>query len=244
MNLRNKIALISGGARMGNGIGIALAKRGCTPIFGYRRSKNQARESVEMIRSVGGRADSVPLDVSRPGAAEKAVATIKQKFGGLDIVINMASVYKETRWSKISEAVWRDNLDANLTGGFRLIRAASAELRRRQGRVVNFSDWLAVSGRPRYADFVPYYVAKKAVAGLTEALALELAPDVLVNAIAPGPILPPSGMSTKEKAAVAQATPLRKWGGVDAIAQAVIFLCETDFVTGECLRVDGGRHLY
>jgi NAD(P)-dependent dehydrogenase (short-subunit alcohol dehydrogenase family) len=113
------------------------------------------------------------------------------------------------------------------------------------GRIVNVSDWLAVSGRPRYEGYLPYYVAKKAVMGLTEALALELAEDgILVSAIAPGPILAPEGLGPGEIAAVEQATPLGRWGGGQEIARAVVALIDSDFITGETVRVDGGRHIW
>ena len=112
------------------------------------------------------------------------------------------------------------------------------------GRIINFSDWLAVSGRPRYKGYLPYYVAKKAVIGLTEALALEVAEDqILVNAIAPGPILAPPGLGQDEFEAVEKATPLGRWGGGESIAAAVVSLIENDFITGETIRVDGGRHI-
>jgi NAD(P)-dependent dehydrogenase (short-subunit alcohol dehydrogenase family) len=115
--------------------------------------------------------------------------------------------------------------------------------RQGEGRIINFSDWLAASGRPRYASYLPYYTSKMAVLGLTQALALELAPEILVNAIAPGPILAPPDMNEEEKQSVIRATPLGRWGGAEEIAKAVSFLIESNFVTGECLRVDGGRHL-
>jgi NAD(P)-dependent dehydrogenase (short-subunit alcohol dehydrogenase family) len=112
------------------------------------------------------------------------------------------------------------------------------------GRIINFSDWVAASGRPRYTGFVPYYVAKAGAIALTEALALELAGDqILVNAIAPGPIVAPPGTTDEEVKAVEAATPLGRWGGAEAIVRAVMFLVETDFVTGETIRVDGGRHV-
>jgi NAD(P)-dependent dehydrogenase (short-subunit alcohol dehydrogenase family) len=112
------------------------------------------------------------------------------------------------------------------------------------GRIVNFGDWIAKSGRPRYTGFVPYYVAKAGAIALTEALALELAADgILVNCIAPGPILAPPGTTDEESQAVERATPVGRWGGEIEIAKAVLALLESDFITGETIRVDGGRHL-
>ena len=112
------------------------------------------------------------------------------------------------------------------------------------GRIVNFSDWIAKSGRPRYRGFLPYYVAKAGVMALTEALALELAGDnILVNAVAPGPILPPPETTDEELRAVERATPLGRWGGEVEIAKGVLAFLDSDFITGETLRVDGGRHL-
>jgi NAD(P)-dependent dehydrogenase (short-subunit alcohol dehydrogenase family) len=112
------------------------------------------------------------------------------------------------------------------------------------GHIVNFADWVAASGRPRYPGFLPYYVAKAGAIALTEALALEVAGDnILVNAVAPGPIMAPPGTTDEELKAVEAATPLGRWGGADAIVRAVMFLVESDFVTGETIRVDGGRHV-
>ncbi len=116
--------------------------------------------------------------------------------------------------------------------------------RQGEGRIIHFSDWISASGRPRYKDYLPYYVTKTGILGLTEALALELAPDILVNTIAPGPILAPSNLTPEEYENVQKATPLQKWGGSIEIAKTVLFLIESNFITGECIRVDGGRHLY
>ena len=136
-------------------------------------------------------------------------------------------------------------MDVDLRAAFLCAKAAVPHMRRGgRGRIVNFSDWVAASGRPRYAGYLPYYVAKAGAIALTEALALELASDnILVNAIAPGPIVAPPGTSEEEQRAVEKATPLGRWGGPDAIVRAVLFLLETDFVTGETIRVDGGRHI-
>jgi len=133
-----------------------------------------------------------------------------------------------------------------LRGAFLCARAAVPLMRAAGGgRIVNFSDWVAASGRPRYKGYVAYYVAKAGVKALTEALALELAVDgILVNAIAPGPILAPPDTSDAASQAVEQATPLGRWGGPDEIAKTVLALIESDFITGETVRVDGGRHVY
>jgi NAD(P)-dependent dehydrogenase (short-subunit alcohol dehydrogenase family) len=140
---------------------------------------------------------------------------------------------------------WQRNLDINLRSAFLCAQAAVPHMRRQGGgRIINFADWLARSGRPAYQGFVAYYVAKAGVIALTEALALELAADqILVNAIAPGPILPPSDLTQHEQQDVAAATPLGRWGGALEIAKAVSTLIESDFITGETVRVDGGRHL-
>jgi NAD(P)-dependent dehydrogenase (short-subunit alcohol dehydrogenase family) len=116
--------------------------------------------------------------------------------------------------------------------------------RLRGGRIINFSDWLTRSGRPRYEGYLTYYVAKAGVAALTEAMALELAKDqILVNAIAPGPIIAPEDTSNEAFAAVERATPLGRWGGEIEVAKMVLALVDSDFLTGETIRVDGGRHL-
>jgi NAD(P)-dependent dehydrogenase (short-subunit alcohol dehydrogenase family) len=166
-------------------------------------------------------------------------------MGRIDILINMASVYLSKPFLETSEADWDENISVNLKSAYLCAKAVLPVMRAQGGgRIVNFADWIAASGRPRYKGFVEYYVSKVGVIGLTESLALELAPfNILVNAIAPGPILAPPGLTPEEDAEVKKATPLGRWGGEDEIAKAVISLVETDFITGECIRVDGGRHV-
>ena len=168
----------------------------------------------------------------------------ERELGRLDILVNLASTYERTPLAGAGAGAFSNAMDANARSAWLFaIHAAPAMRRAGGGRIVNVSDWLPVSGRPFYAGYTPYYVSKAAVAALTESLALELAPDVLVNAVAPGPILAPPGLSPEEDAAVRRATPLGRWGGAEEVAKAVLFLIETDFITGECVRVDGGRHL-
>jgi pteridine reductase len=164
-------------------------------------------------------------------------------FGKLNFIINLASIYKPIPHEKIKEKDWDENINIHLKGGFLLGQIFQNILVKNHGRMIHFSDWVADSGRPTYKNYLSYYVSKKGIIGLTEAQALEMAPHVLVNAIAPGPILPPLAASKKVKFEVQKQTPLKKWGGVVEIVKTVLFLLKTDFITGECIRVDGGRHL-
>ena len=244
MDPRGKVALITGGARIGVAIADALASRGAHVAVSYRSSKESAEETVAKVTAHGVKALAIPADVTQPSEIASLVATVKRDLGRLDILINMASVYTRTPLEQLGEEPWRASLETDLGSTYRLSLAAAPLMHAQgTGRIINFSDWLSASGRPRYKEYLPYYVAKAGVVGLTQALALELAPHILVNAIAPGPILRPAGMSDEGEREVRQVTPLGRWGGPEEIAKAALFLVETDFVTGECLRVDGGRHL-
>ncbi|MBI1951662.1 MAG: SDR family oxidoreductase [Acidobacteria bacterium] len=244
MDPRGKVALITGGARVGRSVSEALASRGCHVALVYNRSRDVADEAAGRARALGVRALALRADLSAPKGAAAAVDLVRADLGGPDILICMASVYEKVPFGRLDDGAWRASLDVDLSSAFHLARRAAPLMNRAgAGRIVLFADWLPKSGRPRYRGFLPYYVAKAGIVGLAESLALELAPRILVNAIAPGPILKPPGFSARAEAAVRRATPLRRWGGAAEIARAVLFLVETEFVTGECLRVDGGRHL-
>jgi len=245
VDLHGRAAIITGGARMGEAIATALAGLGVDVALAYRSSSAAADRAATAVRALGRRAHTVRADLADPSACRAAVDEAASTFGRLDLVINMASVYRALPFDALDTDAWDRQLASDLRSAYLVALAAVPHLRAAGGgRIVNFSDWVAASGRPRYEGFVPYYVAKAGVKALTEALALELAADqILVNAVAPGPIVAPPGTSAEEIAAVEQATPLGRWGGEAEIARAVVFLCQTDFVTGETVRVDGGRHL-
>lgn len=245
MDPKGKVALITGGARIGKRVAQALAEKGCDILLTYQGSRAAAEETVLEVRRRGVRGAAIQADLTVERDILAVLGEVERAFGRLDILINMASLYQKTPSDRLDLAVWQANLAANLQNAY-LLSLKAAPLMRRQGagRIINFSDWLAASGRPRYKAYVPYYVAKRGVLGLTEGLALELAPEILVNAIAPGPILPPPDLTEEEDAEVKKATPLQRWGGAEEIAKAVLFLVDTEFVTGESIRVDGGRHLY
>ena len=245
MELTNKVALITGGKRIGLVVASTLAPLGIDIALSYARSKAEADQAVGEVRGANRRAAAFHADLTQPDAAAALVQQTVDTFGRLDILINMASVYVARPFDELTAADWDAVVNVDLRAAFLCARAAAPHMRAQGGgRIINFSDWVARSGRPRYRGFVPYYVAKAGIIGLTEVLALELAGDrILVNAIAPGPILPPPDTSEEESRAVVEATPLGRWGGEAEIANAVRALLESDFITGETIRVDGGRHL-
>lgn len=245
MDLTGKVALITGGKRMGAVIATTLAAAGADVAVVYNRSKAEADETVAAVQGLGRKAVAVQADVSSELDCVQAVEATVAQLGRVDILINMASLYGSKPFEQLSAADWDRQMSVDLRATFLFSRAAALVMKRvGGGRIINLSDWVVASGRPRYAGYLPYYVAKAGVKALTEAMALELSGDqILVNAIAPGPILPPPGMSETESAAVVQNTPLGRWGGAAEIAKAVLFLVQSDFVTGETIRVDGGRHI-
>jgi NAD(P)-dependent dehydrogenase (short-subunit alcohol dehydrogenase family) len=245
MELCGKVALITGGKRIGRIVARELAQRGMNLVLLYRGSRDEAEQTAADVETVGRRATTIAGDVSKPADCTTIVDHALATFGRVDVLVNMASIYRSKPLQDLSADDWATDLDINLRSAFLCAHAAIPHMREGGGgRIVNFADWLARSGRPQYAGFTPYYVAKAGIVALTESLALEVARDnILVNAIAPGPILPPPEMSRQEVDEVAKATPVGHWGGEAEIARAVLLLCQTDFITGETIRVDGGRHL-
>jgi NAD(P)-dependent dehydrogenase (short-subunit alcohol dehydrogenase family) len=245
MNLENRVVIITGGKRIGRVVAQQLAGSGADIVLSYRGSKTEAEHTVCDVRTLGRRAIAVRADVSVSADCAALIQSARDEFGRVDALVNMASVYSSTPFDALTEDAWDRDLNVNLKSAFLCAKAAIPVMRATGGgRIVNFADWLARSGRPNYRGFVSYYVAKAAIVALTESMALELAADqILVNAIAPGPILAPPDMAPEEVAAVAAATPVGRWGGEIEIAKTVITLLETDFITGETIRVDGGRHV-
>jgi NAD(P)-dependent dehydrogenase (short-subunit alcohol dehydrogenase family) len=197
------------------------------------------------VRAAGRRALVLELDLGDPDAVDRAVERVAADLGGVDILINVASIYEKVPVAQSGAADWDRNMDANARGAFLCSRAVIPLMKRRGGgRIINFADWLPASRRPRYPGYAAYYASKSAVIAMTEALALETARDgIRINAIAPGPIVPHHGITTAENDEVLRNTPMGRWGGVESIVQAVRALLMCEFVTGETLRVDGGRHL-
>jgi len=245
MDLTNRAALVTGGKRIGSVVAIELARRGVDIGLSYNRSRDEAEKTAASIEHLGRRTFVMQANLANAGECEAFVNEGAAALGRLDILVNMASIYVARPFSELTVDEFDGNVAVDLRSAFVCARAAWPHMKRAGGgNIINFSDWLSRSGRPRYTGYLPYYVAKTGVIGLTEALALELAPDrIRVNAIAPGPILAPPETSVDELAAVEKATPLGGWGGEQSIVEGVLALLSCDFVTGETLRVDGGRHV-
>jgi NAD(P)-dependent dehydrogenase (short-subunit alcohol dehydrogenase family) len=245
MELKDRVVLITGGKRIGQVVARELAARGAHIAVSYRGSRSEAEATAAQVQQAGRRAAVIAADVGEAADCARLIDAVVADLGRVDVLVNMASIYQETPFDGMTLQDWQRNIDINLRSVFLCAKAAVPHMRQQGGgRIINFADWLARSGRPAYKGFVAYYTAKAGVIALTEALALELAADqILVNAIAPGPILPPPDMSVEERDQVAAATPVGRWGGEIEIAKAVRTLIESEFITGETIRVDGGRHV-
>jgi NAD(P)-dependent dehydrogenase (short-subunit alcohol dehydrogenase family) len=245
MELTNRVALVTGGKRIGAVVAVEMAKRGADVGLSFNRSRTEAEQTAAAVTQLGRRAFIQQADVTKAADCEAFVNAAATALGRVDVLVNMASVYVSKPFNELTVEDFDASIAVDLRAAFICSRAAVPHMRRQGGGyIINFSDWLSRSGRPRYTGYLPYYVAKTGVIALTEALALELAPDkILVNAIAPGPILAPPETTDEELSAVEKSTPLGSWGGEMAVAEAVLALLGCGFVTGETLRVDGGRHV-
>jgi len=186
MDLASKVVLLTGARRIGHTIAVACAGRGADLVLAYRSSAGDAEATAAEVMSAGRRALVVQADVSDPASCEALIANVERSFGRLDVLVNMASFYQAVIFDELDVEKWDHQLAIDLRGAFLCAKAAVPVMRKvGGGRIINFSDWVAASNRPRYKGYVAYYVAKAGVKALTEALALELAIDgILVNAIA------------------------------------------------------------
>lgn len=256
MKLKNKTIILTGAARIGKTIARALGSRGANLAITYLHSKKEAEFACQECEAAGSRTIAIKADLSNAKNITVLVEKTKKEFKKIDGLVHMAAIYEKTPWQNLTEAVWDKNLNiiaksAYLLGkiiGDEMLKNSGEEIMvdgefagKIKGKIITISDWSVIS-RP-YKDYLPYNVAKSAVIGLTKSLAKELAPDILVNSIAPGPILKPPDLSEAENNEVLKNTPLARWGGAEEIAKAVLYLLEADFVTGQILHVDGGRSI-
>jgi pteridine reductase len=243
MELEDKVALVTGAARrVGRAIAGCLAERGATIAVHYNSSQHEAQSLVGEIERAGGRARAIGANLASVAEIERMVADVLDAFGRIDVLVNSASVFYRKPIDDVTEQDWDLNLDVNLKAPFFLSRAAGAAMRKQgAGKIINIGDWAGI--RP-YNNYLPYTVSKSGLIGLTRSLAKALAPEVQVNCIALGPVLPPEDYSDEENARLIAGTLTKRLGSPEDVAQAVLFFCQgTDFATGATLLVDGGRLL-
>jgi pteridine reductase len=247
VNLRGKTVLVTGGRRVGGELALMLADRGASVALTYRSSRAAIEQTVAAVvgRDVGGLA--VAADLSDARQAAQAVEATVAAFGRIDVVVNMASVYRRTPLAELTPADFDAMIAANLAAPYHTAVAAARFMLAQpgeegiKGKIVNVGDWAI--DRP-YRHYLPYLVAKGGLKTFTLALAKELAPHVTVNMVQPAMVDPPPEFTADERAAVIAATPLRRSGSPGDLNRLILYLLEgTDFATGSCYRVDGGRFL-
>jgi pteridine reductase len=236
-----RVALVTGGAvRVGRAIASALAEDGYRLVIHYNSSSGPADELVEEIRSRGGEAVAIGADLADPDAVRRLAREAVDAFGGIDLLVNNASVFPPEKLEETDEDLWEHTIAVNLRAPFFLIRHLAGTLRERRGVVINMAD---LAGIQAWAAYAAHGISKAGVVHLTRVAARSLAPQVRVNGIAPGAVLPPESMSDDEIRQLAERTPLKKNGSPDDVVRALRYLLAADFVTGETLVVDGGRLL-
>ena len=236
------MALVTGaGVRVGRAIALALARAGADVAVHYRSSREDAAHLVREIQERGQRAEAFEADLEDPADCRQLVRRSVASFGALDWLVHSASAFRRANLSDTTEQIWDEELDVNARAGFLLAREAAPTLASRGGRIVLISDMMA-QDPPR--GYLAHAVSKSAVEGLVRALAVELAPDVTVNGVAPGAVLVPSGTTEEEASRYARRVPLGRIGDPEDVAQTVLFLCTgPSYITGQILRVDGGQSL-
>ncbi|WP_456382088.1 SDR family NAD(P)-dependent oxidoreductase [Persephonella sp.] len=238
MEIKNKKILITGGARrIGRFLAQKLAEDGADIILHYRSSKSDAEEVAQNIKKTGREVYLIKADLEDIRQVEGIAYRILDEIGGIDVLINNASIYYPTDFFKTRIEDLDRFYTVHVKAPFVLSRILGERMyRQKSGRIINIADY---SGLRPYRNFTPYSVSKGAMLTLTRALAKELAPYVLVNAVLPGPIIPAEGIEDTEKPL--EKTLLKKWGGEKEVYKAVKYLIETDFTTGAFIPVEGGR---
>ena len=243
MSLTGKVALVTGGAvRVGRAIALGLAEHGADVAITYHSSAGPATEVASAITAMGRRALALQADFTGATGPAELVQEIVGALGSLDILVNSAAIFERGRWDDTSEENWDRHFAINLKAPFFLSQAFGAYLKdsSRRGHIVNIADWRGV--RPG-TDHFAYTLTKAGLIAMTKSLALALAPDVQVNAIAPGMILPPPGLDEAFLERKAEGIPAKRFGSPDDVVRAVLYLVGADFVTGDLIYVTGGEHL-
>jgi pteridine reductase len=239
--LAGKVALVTGaGRRVGQAIAIALGAEGMRVIVHYNSSDKGARETAKRITDAGGSAEIISGDLTKVATCEKLIDDVIALTGRLHLLVNSAAIMLRTPMGTVTEDQWEQMYALNVRAPFFLTQKAASALRATRGNVVNIADLAAFE---TWKGYVPHGMTKAAVVQMTRALAHALAPEIRVNGIAPGVVLLPEDFDAAQEEHLRSTTPLQRIGSPEDVAQAVVYLASAEFVTGEIIRVDGGRHV-
>lgn len=241
MNPEKKLALVTGaGVRVGRAIALALADAGMNVAVHYAHSSKEADETVAEIRKRGRKSESFAAALDRPGEPEKLIDDVVSKMGVPDVLVNSAAIMQRTPVGEVTYEQWDATMKLNLRAPFFLTQAAAKVMRPRGGVVISIADLAAFE---TWSGYIPHSISKAGVVQMTRALAHALGPEIRVNAIAPGVVLLPEGWAEDSAKHLIETTPLKRLGTPDDVTQALLYLVRADFVTGETIIVDGGRHV-
>jgi pteridine reductase len=240
MEIDGRVALVTGaGTRVGRAIALKLGKAGMRVAVHYARSEKGAREVADEIVAGGSDARTLPGDLTDAGTPPRLVEHTVKVFGGLDVLVNSAAVMLRTPVGEVLVEDWDAMFALNLRAPFFLAQAAARAMTN-GGCIVNIADLAAFEA---WKGYIPHAITKAGIVQMTRGLAHALAPGIRVNAVAPGAVLMPEGATQAEADRLISTTPLGRLGTADDVAQAVMYLICADYVTGETLIVDGGRHV-
>jgi pteridine reductase len=241
VELDGRVALVTGaGRRIGRAIAVALGAARMRVAVHYRASADEAEETCETIRAQGGEAALFAADLANAEAPAALVDAVASHFGALDVLVNSAATMERTPVDAVTVEQWDAMFALNLRAPFFVAQGAARHMLGRGGAIVNIADLAAYETWPAY---VPHSITKAGVVQMTRGLARALAPEIRVNAVAPGAVLLPEDWNEDTADRLRATTPLRRLGAPEDVVQAVLYLLRADYVTGETIIVDGGRHV-
>jgi pteridine reductase len=241
VELKGKVALVTGaGTRVGRAIALALGKAGMRVAVHYASSQKGARDTADEIVRGGSEARTMPGDLMDPATGPRLVEHTVKVFGTIDVLVNSAAVMLRTPVGEVLVEDWDAMFALNLRAPFFLSQVAARAMADRGGAIVNIADLAAFE---TWRAYIPHSITKSGIVQMTRGLAHALAPKIRVNAIAPGPVLLPDGWTQEQADKLISTTPLGRLGSPEDVAQAALYLLSADYVTGETIIVDGGRHI-